>query len=130
MLRAIAAAIVGYALWTALWFAGNIAFFAEAAEAVGNGERYDKPGPLVAVIVLSIVCSIAAGASAGFIGGRCGRGRVMALIVGVLLLLTGIGVQASAWDLMPVWYHLTFLVLLLPVTFGAGLIVTRPKPRT
>lgn len=126
MLRAIVAVIVGYALWTALWFAGNAVLAAEAAEIIGKGERYDKPGPLLAVLLLSVVCSVAAGVSAGLVGGRCGRGRAMAILTGILLLLTGIGVQASAWDLMPVWYHLTFLVLLLPVTALAGMAVTKP----
>ena len=30
------------------------------------------------------------------------------------MLAVGIGVQAGSWNLMPVWYHLTFLALLVP----------------
>jgi len=35
-------------------------------------------------------------------------------VLAVLLLATGVGVQASVWILMPVWYHLGFLGLLVP----------------
>ena len=38
----------------------------------------------------------------------------------VLLLITGIFVQMSIWALMPAWYHLTFLALLIPVTLVGG----------
>ena len=130
MLRTILAIIAGYILWTALWFAGNLTIFAEATRVAGAGERYDKAGPLIGILILSIVCSAAAGLAASLIAGRCTRSRVAALILGLLLLLTGIGVQLGVWDLMPVWYHLTFLILLLPVTFAASLLRrTGPRPR-
>ncbi len=51
------------------------------------------------------------------------RGRAWmgsAITLGVLLLLTGIGVQASVRDLMPVWYHVVFLALLIPATIIAA----------
>lgn len=123
MLRAIVAIIAGYALWTALWFTGNLTLFAEATKIAGAGERYDKTGPLVGILILSVVCSIAAGLAASLIAGRTTRARVAALILGLLLLLTGIGVQLGVWELMPVWYHLTFLLLLLPVTMLAAVLV-------
>lgn len=127
MLRALAAVILGYILWTALWIAGNAVFFAEAANVVSNGQRYEKPGPLIATLFLSVLCSTAAGITAAKIGGNRGRGRAMAMLLGVLLLITGIAVQATAWDLLPLWYNLPFLALLLPVTVIAARLVT-PRP--
>ena len=39
------------------------------------------------------------------------------------MLVTGIAVQAGVWALMPVWYHLVFLALLVPVCLvGARLV--------
>ena len=115
-MKNILAVVLGYALWTGLWLGGNQLFFAEAAEVVGAGERYEETGPLVAVIGLSIVCSLAGGALTGLITKR--KGPV--LVLAFLLLATGIAVQASAWELMPEWYHVLFLVLLLPVTRLGG----------
>jgi hypothetical protein len=113
MLRAVVGVIVGYVTWSVLWFVGNRLLFAEAAEVVGAGERYTRTGPLLGVLALSIVCSLAAGAVAARIAqsGRWGAVAVMA----VLLLITGIVVQASVWSLMPVWYHVVFLALIIPV---------------
>ncbi|MCB9844644.1 MAG: hypothetical protein H6811_01465 [Phycisphaeraceae bacterium] len=118
MKRAIIAVVVGYGVWTLLWLGGNAVLFAEAAEAVGAGVRYDAPGPLAGVLALSLVGSIVGGGLAGWIAR--GRSRGVGLVLGALLLLTGIGVQMGVWSLMPTWYHLVFLGLLLPVTFLAA----------
>lgn len=112
------AVIVGYLVWTALWLGGNAAFFGEAAKVVGAGEKYTPTGPLAAVIALSVVCSIAAGIVAAKIAKD--RARAAVMTTAVLLLLTGIGVQAGVWSLMPTWYHLVFLALLVPVTWAGG----------
>ena len=118
MMRSVLAVIAGYALWTALWLGGNAAFFGEAAEVVGAGEAYTEAGPLALVIVLSLVCSLAAGFVAAKVAGPAARGAVLA--TALLLLLTGIGVQMGVWSLMPVWYHLTFLALIVPVVWVGG----------
>jgi hypothetical protein len=45
------------------------------------------------------------------------------MVMGTLLLATGIAVQASVWNLMPVWYHVPFLVLVVPACIlGARLV--------
>jgi len=117
MMRVAIAVIVGYAVWTALWLGGNALLFAEATEVMSAGMSYEVAGPLVGVIVLSIVCSLAAGAVTSSIAKQ--RARRALLVVATLLLLTGIGVQAGVWNLMPVWYHLLFLAL-LPVVLAGG----------
>jgi hypothetical protein len=121
MVRNSLAVIVGYAVWTVIWLGGNALCFKEAADVVAAGEVYDKTGPLVAVIGLSLVCSLAAGLTAGAIS----KNQTVVLITGVLLLLTGIGVQAGVWSKMPVWYHLVFLALIVPTVFVGGKLVGR-----
>ena len=52
------------------------------------------------------------------------------LIAVPVLLLTGIGVQASVWSLMPTWYHVTFLALVVPMTLlGSRLASARSRER-
>jgi len=117
--RLILGAIAGYAVWTVIWLGGNALFFAEAKEVVARGEAYTRIGPLMGALVLSILCSLAAGVTAGAIGRARAGGT--ALAAGLLLLATGIFVQGGARDQMPLWYHLAFLLLLLPLTLlGAG----------
>ncbi len=113
MLRAVIGVIAGYVTWSVLWFVGNRLLFAEAAEVVGAGEPYTRTGPLLGVLVLSIVCSLAAGAVAAKIAQSRRWGTVA--VMAVLLLITGVVVQASVWSLMPFWYHVVFLALIIPV---------------
>lgn len=115
MLKAIIAVIAGYAVWTVIWLGGNAVLFTDAAEVVAAGQPYTAAGPLLGAVVLSVVCSLAAGYVCAFLA----RGRPL-MILAVLLLLTGIGVQAGVWSLMPLWYHLVFLGLVVPVTMAGG----------
>lgn len=126
MLRAILAVIAGYAVWTAVWLTGGLVLFAESSKAAAQGEPVTDIGVLVRYLVLSVVCSAAAGVVARLIGGK--NGMAAAIVTAILLLLTGIGVQAGAWHQMPLWYHLTFLILLVPVTLVGARLMPRKRP--
>ncbi len=123
MMRMIVGIIVGYAVWTAIWLAMNAIVFAEAGEVIAAGDAFTETGPLLGVLASSIGCSLAGGVAAAITGGRRARGAVLG--AAVLLLATGILIQAGIWSLMPVWYHLIFLALLVPVTLLGGMFVPR-----
>ena len=61
--------------------------------------------------------------SAGFVAAWIGKVRMTAaMLTGVVLLALFIPGHYRIWDKFPVWYHLTFLVSLLPLTLlGATL---------
>ena len=61
-----------------------------------------------------------AGFVAALVAGDSNRGP---LIVGVLLLAVGLLKAAMSWAYVPVWYHLLFTAVLLPMTLIGG----RPK---
>lgn len=66
-----------------------------------------------------------AGAS-GFVAGWIARNHVMAHAAALAVVQLGIGiaVQRQYWDVLPLWYHLTFFVLLIAGIFiGAKLSV-------
>jgi hypothetical protein len=127
MMRAVLAVIVGYLVWTALWLGGNAAFFGAAAEVVSAGVPYTAVGPLAGLIALSVVCSIAAGLAAAAIAKQ--RTRAVVLVMAALLLLTGVVVQIGVWTLMPAWYHLTFLALIVPASLLGGRLIGRARSR-
>jgi hypothetical protein len=60
---------------------------------------------------------------AGFVAAWIGRvGMRTATLTGIVLLVLFIPGHYRIWDKFPVWYHLTFLVSLLPLTLlGAAL---------
>lgn len=112
------AVVLGYAVWTALWLAGNQFLFADAAAQVESGEALNDTGVLIPILALSIVCSICAGFMLRLLAGS---NRKAWVVLSGLLIATGIAVQGSVWNLMPLWYHLAFLILLAPgVRMGAG----------
>ncbi len=118
MTRAVIGVVVGYVVWTALWLAGGAVIAAVFPEASPEGGPYAGVVPLTTTLGLSVSCSLAGGAVAALIARDRWRGAVVAL--GIALLLTGIGVQAAAWSAMPIWFHLAFLVMLLPMTVVGG----------
>jgi hypothetical protein len=72
----------------------------------------------VARLVLGAISSLAA----GFVAAWIGKGRMSAALAGIVLLALFIPGHYRIWSKFPVWYHLTFLVSLLPLTLlGAAL---------
>ena len=73
----------------------------------------------LARVVLGAISSL----GAGFVATLIGRVRMIApTLTGVVLLALFIPGHYRIWDKFPVWYHLTFLVSLLPLALlGAAL---------
>lgn len=125
MLRPTLAVIGGFVAWTLLWIVG--AAIATAAARIDlEAARIDDTTPLLILIAVSVVCSLAAGATCAAINARR-AGRPVIVLTG-LLLAVGVAVEASSWSAYPVWYHLTFLVLLAPATILGARIAARPGP--
>jgi hypothetical protein len=75
------------------------------------------PGMLAARLTIGALTSLIAGAVAGWIAPASPR---MPLFLGVTLLAAFIPVHLRLWNLFPFWYHLIFLVTLIPlVVLGA-----------
>jgi MFS family permease len=112
MIRKILAVVAGFVVWSVIWFAAN-AGVAAAGLLPQPGQAVTEPTVLALLLVASVLASLAAGYSAS----RLARapGHKVALSLGVVLLAIGIFVQAQYWSLMPIWYHLAFLLLLVPV---------------
>ena len=73
----------------------------------------------LARLVLGAISTLAAGFVAAWIGKVRTRA---AMLTGIVLLALFIPGHYRIWDKFPVWYHLTFLVSLLPLTLlGAAL---------
>ena len=115
-MRAVLGVVLGYAVWTALWLGGGQAVHAAypaELDAFAAGEPLTSTAPLGVTLALSVLCSLVAGFTTSRVVGQNANKPV--LLMAVLLLLTGIGVQASVWNLMPLPYHVAFLALLVPV---------------
>lgn len=116
--RSIAALIIAFLLWTALWLGFTSLAQSALPEIVDPQRPLTNTGVLVAFVVYSAVISVAAGYTCAAVKGLTPMGTVWTFAV--IQLVVGIGVEASYWDMMPSWYHLAFLALIVPATVWGG----------
>ena len=128
MARMIFGVIAGFIVWSILWVGSDAVFglisadwgktSTEFREAVANKTPYALSATvLIALLVKSFIVSIISGFICALIARENAKSTV---VLGVLLLLFGIFIQISHWDYMPLWYHIPFLVLLIPMTVLGG----------
>ena len=53
----------------------------------------------------------------GFVSACITQSAIARLIPGIILLIAFIPQHAMLWDKFPLWYHLTFLLSLVPLTY-------------
>jgi hypothetical protein len=125
--RAILGVLAGAVLWAVLWVGGTQAAQAAFPSVLAVGTPVSSTAALVGLIVFSAALSVLAGYVTASVAARDPMPAVWTLAV--LQLAIGIGVEASAWSLTPVWYHLVFLALIVPATVvGGRLRVRRARP--
>lgn len=129
MIRTILAVIVGFCVWSILWVGGNELFkmlspgwyaASEGAfmKAMANKEPFAADSIILLIhLVLSVIVSFISGYITALVAGENKRSP---LSLGVVLLIVGILVEAAYWSYIPIWYHLIFLILLIPVTVAGG----------
>jgi ammonia channel protein AmtB len=74
---------------------------------------------LFARLATSAFASLTAGLVTALIARRSMLARLMPA---ALLLVVFIPVHVMLWDKFPVWYHLTFLMSLVPLTYAGGMV--------
>lgn len=112
--------MVGLIVWVALATVVNLLFRAlwTAYAQVEAAMQFTLP-MMVARLALGALASLCSGAAAAWTS-RGKRGA--AVVLGILLTALFIPAHYRVWDRFPVWYHIVFLVSLLPlVLLGAQL---------
>lgn len=128
MARIILGAIAGFIVWSVLWVGSDAVFSLISADwgktstdfrdAVAGNKPYALSSTvLIALLIKSFVVSIISGFITALIAGENTKST---FVLGVLLLLFGIFVQISHWNYMPLWYHIPFLILLIPMAILGG----------
>lgn len=118
MVRGIIAVVVGFSLWTVLWLGAHQVLLALFPEAYTPDGTTESTGLLLGYWVISMLVSLGAGYITALVATEQAK-RFVFILAGVLLIV-GVMVQISSWALMPVWYHLVFLVMLVPCTVLGG----------
>jgi len=118
MAKKILGVVAGLVVWViVVSIAGSIMRAVWPAYAsVADAMTFTLP-MMIARLSIGAVATVAAGWVAGMI---TGRSTIATVLPGVLLLLAFIPEHISLWEKFPVWYHLTFLLSLIPLTFAGG----------
>src|SRR5262245_30453964 len=118
MARKIVGVVAGLAAWmTIATVAGSIMRASWPAYAsVADAMTFTLP-MMFARLATGAVATLATGLVTAMI---VPRSTLTVLMPGVLLLAGFIPVHVMLWGKFPVWYHLTFLVSLVPLTYMGG----------
>lgn len=116
--KTIIGVIVGFIVWTILWLGSDAVIRAIAPDMVpGEDLSNISTTYLLIKLVSSVIFSIVSGYVAAMLAHESAK---TTLYLGILLLLVGIFFQSAAWNQIPLWYHLLFLLLLIPMTILGG----------
>jgi hypothetical protein len=133
MVRIVVGVIAGFFAWAILWFGGEQILSAIAPEGFGahqrafqeaieNGGQFRADTTLLLThIVLGSIVSVMSGFLAALIAGE---NRRAPLILGFLLLAIGLLKAVLSWPYVPIWYHVIFTALLIPMTIMGGKLKT------
>ena len=133
MLRIVLGVISGFVAWLMVWVGSEkilSAIWPEGfgvhqrafEEAVKNGGQFTANTTLLLThIVIASIVSVMAGSTAAQIAGGNTRAP---LVLGFLLLALGLLKAVMSWPYVPIWYHVIFTALLIPMTIVGGKLVT------
>jgi len=118
MWRFVIAVILAPVFWGALQLPGNLLLFKLFPEATTGAPV--TMGYLILALLFACGYGLFSGFCSAWVAGV--EARRIGLAAGTLLLAVGIAVQVSFWETVPLWWHLIFLISILPMTMlGARL---------
>jgi len=133
MVRIVLGVIAGFIAWSIVWVGSEKVFSAIWPEwygahqlafeaAVANGGQFSADMTILLMnIVRGSIISVMSGFLAGLIAGENKRSP---LILGFLLVVFGLLVVVLSWPYVPIWYHVIFTALLIPMTIMGGKLKT------
>ena len=139
MVRIALGFIAGFFAWSIVWVGSEkilSAIWPEGfgvhqrafEEAVKNGGRFTANTTLLLThIVLASIVSVLAGFLAALIAGENKRAP---LVLGFLLLALGLLKAVMSWPYVPIWYHVIFTTLLIPMTILGGKVLNNHSGKT
>jgi hypothetical protein len=118
MARKALGVIAGLAVWIAVTTVAGVIIRAAwpAYASVADAMTFTLP-MMIARLGIGAVATVAAGWLAATISRRS---TLATLLPGVVLLAGFIPQHIMLWEKFPVWYHLTFLLSLIPLAFLGG----------
>ena len=132
MVRIVLGVIAGFIAWLIAWIGSEKILSAvwegfgahqrAFEEAVKNGGEFTADTTmLITHIVLGSIVSVMSGSLAALTAGENTRAP---LVLGFLLLAVGLLKAVMSWQYVPIWYHVIFTAILLPMAIMGGKLIT------
>ena len=132
MLRIVLGVVTGFIAWIIVWIGSEKVISAiwpafgihqrAFEEVIKNGGEFTANSTMLLThIVIGSIVSVMAGSLAALIAGENSRAPLFA---GILLLLMGIMKAVMSWQYVPIWYHVIFTAMLLPLAIVGGRLIT------
>ena len=132
MVRIVLGVIAGFIAWLIAWvgsekilsaiWQGFGAHQRAFEEAVKNGGQFTADTTMLLThIVLGSIVSVMSGSLAALIAGENTRAP---LVLGFLLVALGLVKVVMSWPYVPIWHHVIFTAVLIPMTIMGGKLFT------
>ena len=133
MVRIVLGVIAGFFAWVIVWVGSEKILSAIWPEGFGahqrafeaalknGGEFTEDTTLLLTQIVLGSIVSLMSGFLAALIAGENTRAP---LVLGFLLVALGLLKVVMSWQYVPIWHHVIFTALLIPMTILGGKLIT------
>ena len=132
MLRIVLGVIAGFFGWLIVWvgsekilsaiWQGFGAHQRAFEEAIKNGGQFTADSTMLLThIVFGSIVSVMSGSLAALIAGENSRAP---LVLGFVLLALGLMKAVMSWSYVPIWYHVIFTAILLPMAIIGGKLIT------
>lgn len=120
--------VVGFIVWSVLWVGSDAVFSAISPDWGKTSADFQAAAEnktpftleswiLIVLLVKSFIVSIIS----GYVTALIARENFKSTFgLGILLVIFGIFIQSAYWNYMPLWYHIPFLLLLIPMTILGG----------
>ena len=119
MARNIIGVLAGLVAWLAITLIVGRVMLSTWAEYASVAEAMTFTLPMMfARLSIGAVATVAT----GFVTACITRSTLAQLMPGVILLIVFIPEHVMLWDKFPVWYHLVFLLSLIPLTYVGNVI--------
>ena len=117
MAKGILGVVAGLAVWVVIAAVAGVIMRASwpAYASVASAMTFSLP-MMIARLSVGALATVAMGFATAVVA----RSVIVRLSPGVLLLVLFIPEHLMLWDKFPVWYHLTFLASLVPLTYAGG----------
>jgi len=118
MARTTLGVVAGLAAWVTVAIVAGLIMRAAWPEYASVADAMTFTLPMMSArLAIGALATLVTGLVTAAIAGRSLAAR---LIAGALLLVVFIPQHVMLWDKFPVWYHLTFLLSLVPLTYVGG----------